>query len=128
MDALRGAAGSGDGYEDRDFARLGISPEAARAWRRWTIPPVDAAAWTVEGIESAADAARWGLAGMTAGSVGAFTAAGISTSHAALCAAFLAGSGVPLTPDLVAPDPWTAYGTYVTSPPSTKRTSYRRLS
>jgi hypothetical protein len=55
----RGDAGSGDGFEDRDYDRVGIEPGMARAWRRWGIEPLEAARWIAHGITEPVDAVRW---------------------------------------------------------------------
>ncbi len=60
--AERGDPGSGDGFEDTDYARVGIAPDVARGWRRWGIEPIDAARWLKAGVDDEVEAARWGKA------------------------------------------------------------------
>lgn len=60
--AERGDPGCGDGFEDTDYARVGIDVEQARGWRRWGIEPIDAARWLQAGVDDEVEAARWGSA------------------------------------------------------------------
>lgn len=55
----RGDPGSGDGFEDSDYARVGIDVEQTRAWRRWGIDPIDAARWSQAGVDDPVEATRW---------------------------------------------------------------------
>lgn len=55
----RGDPGSDDGFEDRDYERVGIDPAMARSWRRWGIEPLEAARWIAHGITEPVDAVRW---------------------------------------------------------------------
>lgn len=55
----RGDPGCGDGFEDKDYARVGIDAAEARAWRRWGIEPIDARRWRDAGIDDPVEAVRW---------------------------------------------------------------------
>lgn len=55
----RGEPGSGDGFEDADYVRLGIGRDTARGWRRWGLQPAVAREWLDAGVDDPVDAVRW---------------------------------------------------------------------
>ena len=79
----RGEEGAQDGFEDRDYARVGIEPEVARAWRRWAVEPLDAIRWLKAGVDDPVAATQWGTAGVPPGRVAEMLAVGITSGMAA---------------------------------------------
>lgn len=79
----RGEPGAQDGFEDRDYARVGIDADVARSWRRWAIEPLDAVRWLQAGIDDPVAATQWSSAGVAPAEVAQFVSAGISSSMAA---------------------------------------------
>ena len=93
----RGEPGAADGFEDRDYTRVGIGAEVARSWRRWAIEPLDAIRWLQAGIDDPVAATQWASAGVQPGAVAELVTAGISSSMAAQWREFGADAATALS-------------------------------
>ncbi len=93
----RGEEGAQDGFEDRDYARVGIEPEVARAWRRWAVEPLDAVRWLKADVDDPVAATQWASAGVQPGAVAELVGAGISSSMAAQWREFGADASTALS-------------------------------
>jgi len=78
----RGEFGAGDGFEDDDYERVGISDRDARSWRRWAVEPIDAARWLKASVDDGLVAAQWRTAGVPPTDVRKWIDAGLTSTEA----------------------------------------------
>lgn len=93
----RGEPGAQDGFEDRDYARVGIDAQTARSWRRWAVEPLDAIRWLQAGVDDPVAASQWASAGVQPGEVAELASEGISSSMAAQWREFGADAATALS-------------------------------